>query len=197
MVACVVYNMPSSTVKVRVDAADKAMMQPWFEQDWQLFAPTPATSNAHLMVSIRAVAATGAIIELPAFDAQYPIEDLQKKTPFLPTKQPGATLAAQERFASYQRQLLVIQRIAGPQQQLLHDQLDKTFGPTLDGLDRLISYEAHQKYPGADIRQVQATFTTTPMTPFSARHVWPPPKETTKQSLQTNWFPYVSGVGSP
>lgn len=197
MVACAVYNLPSSTVKVRVDGADKAMMQPWFEQDWQLFAPSPATSNARLMISIRAVGAGGANLVLPAFDAQYPIEDLQKQTPFLPTKQPGATLAAQERFASYQKQLLVIQRIAGPQEQLLHAQLDKAFQPTLDGLDRLISYEAHRRYPGADIRQVQATFTSTPMTPFSARFVSPTPTEVTTQSLQSNWFPYVSGVGSP
>ena len=196
MIACVVYNLPSSTVKVRVDGADKTMMQPWFEQDWQLFAPTPATSNAHLVISMRAVATSGAVTEPASFDAQYPIEDLQKSTPFLPTKQPGVTLAAQERFASYQKQLVVIERSAGPDQQVLHAKLDQVYAPTLDALDRFISYEAHRKYPAADLRQVQATFTGTPMTPFSARFVSPPPAEATTTSLQTNWFPYVGGVGS-
>lgn len=197
MAACVIYNLPSSTVKVRIDTADKAVMQPWFEQDWQLFAPTPATSNAHLMISIRAVGPSGAMMELAPFDAQYPIEDLQKDSPFLPTKQPGATLAAQERFASYQKQLLVIEKYAGPQQQVLHTQLDRGFAATLDGLDRLISYEAHHRYPAADIWQVRATFTGTPMTPFSARYLTPPLPAKTTISLQTTWFPYISGVGAP
>jgi hypothetical protein len=195
MIACVIYNLPSSTMKVRVDDADKALMQPWFEQDWQLFAPTPASSNAHLVISIKA-SESGSKSELAPFDAQYPIEDMQKRSPELPTKQPGITLAAQERFASYQKQLLVIEKAGGPSARGLHAQLDKTFAPTLDALDRFISYEAHKQYPTAQISQVRATFTSTPMTPFSERNDAVPPVEKTKETLQTNWFPYVEGVGA-
>ncbi|MCA1217899.1 DUF5819 family protein [Streptomyces sp. 8L] len=195
--ACAVYNMPNSPVKVRIKPAATHVIRPWFEQDWQLFAPTPSTDNAHIYVTARIRKPGGGNATTRPFDIQGPIEDLPKNNRVLPTKQPGITLAFQETFATYRSQLQTIDSAAAasarPQ---LHAYLNRRFAADFDKLRRLISQQAAARFPGRDIVSVRAEFSQTPITPFSARGSGHFPVKA-KNLLDTQWMPYAQGVAQP
>ncbi|MHA3024294.1 DUF5819 family protein [Mycobacterium sp. BMJ-28] len=188
------YNFPDSTVKSRIDPVVNTVVQPWFEQDWHLFAPTPSTTNTHLMVTARIQLSNGSIGEPPAFDVQYPIEDLVKSSHVLPTKLPGVTLAAQQRMADYAMELAAISHAPAAEQPSQHADLDRRYQPMLDALGRFMSRCAQDRFGSAHILAVRGTFTSTPMTPFSARDAENPPTLPTKTIITTSWDPFVPDV---
>jgi len=190
------YNFPDSTVKSRVSPAVNAVVQPWLEQDWHLFAPTPGTSNTHLMVGARIRSNDGTIVETLPFDVQYPVEDLVKANHVLPTKLPGVTLAAQERMADYATELAAISRAPEATQAELHTELDKRYQPALDQIGRFMSRCAQDRFGTAQILAVQGTFTTTPITPFSARYANNPAPMPTKIVVTTSWDPFVADIAN-
>lgn len=190
----VLYNLPASTVTTRMRPTVDVVMHPWFEQDWQLFAPTPASSNTRLMVTARVARPDGSVVETPAFDVQYPIEDMPKNDHVLPTKRPGITLAAQERMSNYSRELAAIDKAPVAARAPLHRALDERYRSTLDEIDRFMSRCAQDRFPGAHIVAVRGAFTSTPMTPFSARNMHNPPPLPTTTIVTTSWDPFVADV---
>lgn len=188
------YNFPDSTVKSRIDPAVNTVVQPWFEQDWHLFAPTPSTSNTHLLVTARLLFQDSTVHDMAPFDVQYPLEDLTKTNHVLPTKLPGVTLAAQERMADYATELAGISHAPVAAQSGLHADLDDRYQPVLDALRRFRSRCAQDRFGSARIVAVRGTFTSTPMTPFSARDDVDPLPQPTKTILTTGWDPFVADV---
>jgi len=191
----VVFNLPESTVKSRVSPVINAVMEPWFDQDWHLFAPTPATSNSQLMVSAQLRSSDGSIVEMPAFDVQEPLEDLAKTNHFLPTNLPMITLAARQQMSQYARELADI--MGGPPagRDEMHAELDHRYQDTLDQLRRFMSRCAQDRFGAAHIVAVRGTFTETPVTPFSKRDETNPPSLPTKTIVTTSWAPFVADVG--
>ena len=190
----VLYNLPASTVTTRMRPTVDVVMHPWFEQDWQLFAPTPASSNTRLMVTARIERPDHSIVETPAFDVQQPIEDMPKSNHILPTKRPGITLAAQERMSNYSRELATIDKAPPAARAPMHRALDERYRSTLDEIDRFMSRCAQDRFPHARIVAVRGAFTSTPMTPFSARTMHNPPPLPTKTIVTTSWDPFVADV---
>lgn len=194
--ACVIYNMPNSPMKVRIGNLARVVMMPWFEQDWQLFAPTPSTANDHIMVTARLARPGGGVETTAPRDIEYPIEDLPLGDHVLPTKQPGITLAIQEIFGFYRNQLQAIDKAAAPSvRPRLRAALDRKHGSDFDRLARIMSYEVHRWYPDRRILQMRASLTQTPITPFSER--WAPdrPSSPATTLLTTDWLNYQPGVG--
>ena len=191
----VVYNLPESTVKSRVSPVISAVMEPWFDQDWHLFAPTPGTSNSHLMVSAQLRSPDGSIVEMPAFDVQEPLEDLAKNNHFLPTKLAGITLSAQQQMSQYAQELADIMGGPPAERDVMHAELDHRYQATLDQLRRLMSRCAQDRFGTARIVAVRGTFTETPITPFSKRYETNPPPLPTKTIVTTSWAPFVADVG--
>lgn len=50
---CLVYNAPASPASVRLAGPVDAMTNTYFTQDWELFAPTPATDNSLLFLQVQ------------------------------------------------------------------------------------------------------------------------------------------------
>lgn len=192
----VVYNMPESTVKTRIGPVVNAAAGPWFDQDWHLFAPTPGTSNTHLLVSAQIRASDGSIVEAPALDVQDPLDDLVKANRVLPTKLPSLTLRAQNSMTDYARELAGILRAPPERRPEMHAQLDQRYQVTLDQLRRFFSRCAQDRLgPAARIIAVRGIFTDTPLTPFSRRYEANPPPFPTKTIVTTSWAPFVADVG--
>lgn len=189
------YNIPDSTIKVRILPVVDKVVHPWFEQDWQLFAPTPSTSNSHIWVEVRYVESNGNSAELPEFEVQSAIEDLPAERPWLPTKQPGITLAAQERIASYEDQLRFIQGVPVANRTALHEGLDAKFHATFDALARFISKCVQDRYPNLRVKDFRIRFTDTGIVPFSERNSVRPVVPRERQDLETTWYPFTADIG--
>lgn len=194
-VACIVYNMPNSPVKVRTVSVARTVIHPWFDQDWQLFAPNPSTSNSRVWVSVQ-LRSAGRIVTTAPFDIQYPLENEPTHNHLMPTKAPGITLGMNETWQNYRVQLQAVNRLPAAVRGLAHKQLDGRFATDFDSLDRYLSYAAHRRFPGQRVVKVRAKFVRYPMTPFSQRDMKHPFPQKSQDQLQTDWMPYVPGVGA-
>lgn len=196
VVACTVYNMPDSPVKVRIVGAARTVIHPWFDQDWQLFAPTPSTSNSRVWVTAQVRSITGAVRTTTAFDVEYPIEDELTTNHVLPTKAPGITLAMNETWSNYRGQLQAVDQLPTSVRSIAHQQLDARFATDFDSLDRFLSFEAQRHFPGEQVIRIRAKFVNYPMTPFSQREMVHPFAQKPHEQLQTDWMPYAAGVAA-
>ncbi|GGF17965.1 DUF5819 family protein [Williamsia phyllosphaerae] len=192
VVCAVVVDMPSSPVQTRVAVPANKVIHPVFDQDWQLFAPTPATSNS--LIKVTAVTERGGTRTTQApFDIEAPLEKAAIANPVVPTKLAGLSLAANEEWNTYRTKLQAIKSTVAPQnRQAAIAELDHQYRFTYDSLDRAASYYAHARFPGTQIVKVRVTFYKQDMVPFSRRNDHP--VMPVKPLLQTSWLPYIADI---
>lgn len=78
----------------------------------------------------------------------------------------------------------------------LMNYVNKKFGADLGELDRFLSAEATDLYPGETVVSVRALFAQRPIVPYSERYMNPPPREPMQVLLQTQWMPFISHVAN-
>ncbi|WP_370083861.1 DUF5819 family protein [Streptacidiphilus sp. MAP12-16] len=193
--ACLVYNAPASPAKTRLATPVNAVINPYFGQDWMLFAPAPSTVNDILMMDVKLKAGNseGETTTIPV-DIEEPIDRMPRSNRVMPTKLPGVLLALQESFTNYANGLNDALKAPKAQQPALEDALSRRYAAEFVELQRFLSIRAGTMYPDAQIIAVRATFDKRPITPFSERDMHPAPKQPVQGVLQTAWMPYVSGV---
>ncbi|MEY9913448.1 hypothetical protein ABIA35_009721 [Catenulispora sp. MAP12-49] len=193
--ACLVYNAPPSPVKVRLGHQASSVLEPYFGQDWELFAPTPGTSNDRLYLEAELLPkGSVAVVTTQPVEVEYAIDRMPRSNRLLPSKLPGVLLAFQEAADQYTRTSNGIDKASKDMQPAMRKDLDAQFAPSFDEMQRFLSARAATLYPGAKIVAIRATFKRQDIVPFSQRYVAPTPHEPEKPELQTSWMPYVDGV---
>jgi len=191
--ACLVYNAPQSPASVRLIGPARQVLEPYFWQDWQLFGPTPGTSNDQVYLRAR-IQYGGGVVETAPVEVEKAIDEAPRGFRINPTKLPGIMLAFDQASSHYASAATRIKKLPAAQRKAAQAALDKRYKTDFEEMQRFFSARAHSLYPGARILAVQATFKTQPIIPFSERYESPRPKETIKGLLQTSWMPYVPGV---
>ncbi|WP_406124742.1 DUF5819 family protein [Streptomyces sp. NBC_00989] len=191
--ACLVYNAPQSPASVRLAATARKVLEPYFWQDWQLFGPTPGTSNNLVYLQAR-IQYRGKVVETAPVEVEEAIDRAPRGFRINPTKLPGIMLAFDQTSSHYASAATRIRKLPAAQQKSAQAELDKRYQADFREMQRFFSARAHSLYPGARILAVQATFKTRPMIPFSERYEHPRPAEQAKGLLRTSWMAYVPGV---
>lgn len=193
--ACLLYNAPPSPVKVRLGHRASTIVEPYFGQDWELFAPTPGTTNDLLYLQARLIPkGSTEVVTTQPVEVEGAIDRMPRGNRFLPTKLPGVMLAFQESADQYTRTSNDISKAPKDLQPAMRKDLDARFAPSFDEMQRFLSARAATLYPGARIIAIRATFERRDIVPFSERYVVPTPHEPEKPELQTSWMTYVDGV---
>jgi hypothetical protein len=192
---CVVYNAPASPAQIRLAKPVKSMMDPYFAQDWMLFAPNPSTTNKQLLLEAKLkTSGSGEKVTTP-IDIGTAIDRMPRDDRLFPTKRPGVILAFQQMFQNYSNMSKRIQAQAPKARQPhLQEELVRRYATAFDELRNFLSAEARVRYPGSTIVSVRATFTTQAIVPFSQRNEKPAPNEKKEMIVQTAWMPYASGI---
>lgn len=193
MAACLVYNAPQSPASVRLIGPARRVLEPYFWQDWQLFGPTPGTSNDLVYLQAR-IQYGGETVETAPVEVEEAIDRAPRGFRINPTKLPGIMLAFDQTSSHYASAATRIKKLPAAQRKAAQAALDKQYKADFEEMQRFFSARAHSLYPGARILAVQATFKTRPIVSFSERYESPHPKEKLKGLLQTSWMPYVPGV---
>ena len=192
--ACFVYNAPPSPARNRMAPTANAVLQSYFWQDWQLFAPTPGDEISLISLRTRLRLPSGQLVETAGVEIEDAIDRLPRQFPLNPTKMPGILLALDESAENYDRQAAGIEHLPEPQRTSARNSLDRSFAVIFAEMGRFFSARATTLYPGKDIVAVQATFERQPIVPFSRRYADPQPVEPVKPFLQTSWLAYTPGV---
>jgi hypothetical protein len=185
--SCVLTEMPTSPVQVRAARWVHPVIHPVFDQDWQLFAPNPASYNNRMLVTAVTYDGTSYTQQAP-FDVEIPLEVMPRGDHFLPTKLPGISLAANEEWSTYRVRLETIDKLPKPEQAPATAQLNKDFAVQFDMLSRVASYFAERRFPGLRVSKERVTFTRTDIVPFSERFT--ATVEPEQQQLTTSWLPF-------
>jgi hypothetical protein len=189
VVCCVVAEMPASPVQVRTAELANHVIHPVFDQDWQLFAPNPASYNNRILVT--AVTWDGqSYTQQAPFDIEGPLEAMPRRNHFLPTKIAGISLAANEEWSTYGLRLATIDKLPKQERAPATADLNKGFAVQFDMLSRVASYFAQRRFPGVHVVKERVTFTQTDMLPFSERDTTTVEPE--RQQLNTSWLPFHS-----
>ncbi len=191
--ACLVYNAPQSPASVRLAGTARKVLEPYFWQDWQLFGPTPGTSNNLVYLQAR-IQYQGKVVETAPVEVEDAIDKAPRDFRINPTKLPGIMLAFDQTSSHYANAATRIKKLPAVQRKTAQAELDKRYKADFGEMQRFFSARAHSLYPGARILAVQATFKTRPMIPFSERYEHPRPVEKVKGLLRTSWMAYVPGV---
>ncbi|WP_208900697.1 DUF5819 family protein [Streptomyces incarnatus] len=197
-VACLLYNAPASPVQARLARPVNDVMAPYFSQDWELFAPTPGTSNdlLYLEVTMRR-AGSGTTVQTKPLEIEGAIDRTPRDRRWNPTKLPGVVLAFQENAADYARQFSQIdENYPADERAAQKKALLKRYTPTFQELQRFLSVRAASLYPDAKIIAVRGTFKQQPIVPFSQRYERPAPRQPVTGILKTAWMAYVPGVAN-
>jgi hypothetical protein len=191
---CLVYNAPASPAQIRMAKPVKAIMDPYFAQNWMLFAPNPASANKQLLLEAKLMTSSGEKTTAP-IDIGTAIDRMPRNNRLFPTKRPGIILAFQQIFQNYSNLSKRI-KVQAPKarQPRLQEELVHRYSTAFDELQHFLSAEARVRYPGSTIVSVRATFRMQPIVPFSQRNEKPAPKEPTELIAQTAWMPYVQEV---
>ncbi|MHA6762472.1 DUF5819 family protein [Streptacidiphilus sp. PAMC 29251] len=195
---CLVYNAPSSPARVRLAGSTTQLMNPYFGQDWMLFAPTPATVNDLILMDVKLKpAGSTQVVTTAQTDIEAAIDAMPRGNRLFPSKLPGVMLAFNETFSNLANQMNQVSKSAPKDKQAAAIvALDKKWAGEFTELQRFLSVRAASMYPGATIISVRGTFETQAILPFSSRYQNPAPKEPVKGVIQTDWMPYTAGVAN-
>lgn len=194
--ASIVVNVPASPARNRLFPLATTVLGQYFVQDWHLFGPTPGTTAQMLFVEAKVRSPDGAVHIAPSVDVEYQIDRMPRADRIMPSKIPGVVLAFQEGFADYGNILSKLQRAPKNVRGRLMNYVNKKFGADLGELDRFLSAEATDLYPGETVVSVRALFAQRPIVPYSERYMNPPPREPMQVLLQTQWMPFISHVAN-
>ncbi|MFC9633324.1 DUF5819 family protein [Streptomyces mirabilis] len=191
---CLVYNAPASPLKDRVKEPATAVMEPYFWQDWQLFGPTPGSSDDLIYLRARMRLSSGRTVESSPVEIEQAIDRAPQDFPVNPTKLPGVLLAFDAAANHYASIATKFDKLPAADRKDARTRLDRQFASDFEEMRRFFSVQAKALYPDAQIIAVQATFKNRPIVPFSARYTVPNPKEHEQGLLATSWMTYVPGV---
>jgi hypothetical protein len=196
VLCCLIYNAPASPATIRLAPIIDRVMNPYFEQAWTLFAPTPPSENEQLLVQAVIKGPNGADALTAEMDTAQPAYDLARSERLWPSKLPGVVLAFQEEFAIYSDSYVQIEGKlkAGARRANALRQLRQGYRLPFAELDRYLSAEATSYFPGRDILFVRGYLVEVPVVPFSERYQRPPPRQPHKVTLDTGWMTFISGV---
>ncbi len=192
---CLVYNAPGSPAKDRIKGPVTAFMEPYFWQDWQLFGPTPGSSDDLIYLRTRMkFPGSGQVVESSPVEIEQAIDRSPHDFPVNPTKLPGVLLAFDAAANRYAGIAIKFKKLPAARRDAARKILDKQFAPDFEEMRRFFSAQAKTLYPNAQIISVQATFKNRPIIPFSERYEVPRPKVHQQGILATSWMDYVPGV---
>jgi hypothetical protein len=192
---CLVYNAPDSPAKDRIKGPATAFMEPYFWQDWQLFGPTPGSSNDLIYLRARMrLPGSGQTVVTSPVEIEQAIDRSPRDFRVNPTKLPGVLLAFDAAANRYAGVANKFEKLPAAEREAARKRLDDEFKPDFEEMRRFFSVQAKTLYPNAQIIAVQATFKNRPIVPFSARYAAPRPKEREQGVLATSWLTYEPGV---
>lgn len=208
--AVVVDDLPPSPARQALLPAADRVVNPWFAQQWTLFAPTPPLSNARFYLMVR-YRAGSSLPRPPAVDLSAVFQRMAEARRWAPPRLYRVTmdLAVEiDRTVLYANRRTPAGAVAGAQ-----SEADVYFAPSSLGaappltptqarllglsvaveLQRLLSASASQLMPHPRrLAAVRAVETATPIPPFTARQR----HERPIALFDTGWMPYVPTVAS-
>jgi hypothetical protein len=192
-VACLLYNAPKSPATIRIAGFTNAVIGSYFEQDWQLFGPTPQSSNNLIYLQVR-IRAGDKEIETSPVEVESAIDQAPRAFPLNPTKLAAVTLAFNEDMHNYANSDEQVRRLPARLRAQARYQLNVSNRWFFAELQRFFSARASSLYPGSDILALRVSFASQPMVPFSDRYEQPPPGQQPARLATTSWLAYIPGV---
>jgi hypothetical protein len=192
-IACLIYNAPNSPATVRTTSFAHDVIGPYFQQDWQLFGPTPPSSNNLISMQTR-ILVGGKEIETSPVEIESAIDQAPHNFPLNPTKLANITLALNEQMQTYINETDQIRKLPSSLRSKAERQLNVANKWFFAELQRFLSAYAGTLYQGKHIVDLRATFESQPIVPFSDRYEQPQPTEKPTNLATTSWLAYVPGV---
>ncbi|MGN6330543.1 MAG: DUF5819 family protein [Motilibacteraceae bacterium] len=174
VVACLVYNAPPSAAQSRLQPRAASVLEPYFWQDWQLFAPTPGSADDEVYLKTRLRHPDGAIVETGEVEVETAVDRTPRRFPLNPTKLPGIFLSLDGSAHRYAAAMQKIDELPADARAQAQHQLDVSFKNTFLQLQRFMSARAAALYPGREVLAVRVTFGERSIVPYSQRYVSPP-----------------------
>lgn len=193
-VACLVYNAPPSAAQNRLKDSVAHVLEPYFWQDWQLFAPSPGASVPEVLLQTRLRRSDGHVVETTPVEVEDAVDRTPRRFRLNPTKLPGIFLSLNGTASRYEQAEGQIAKLPKAQRAQAQRALDLAFTNNFTELQRFMSVRAQALYPREQVLAVRVTFGDRAIVPFSQRYVSPPPPQKFQEALQTSWMAYVPGV---
>ena len=192
-IVCLLYNAPNSPATVRTTGFAHDVLDPYFQQDWQLFGPTPPSSNSLIYMQTRLLVG-GKEIETSPVEVESAVDQTPRNFRLNPTKLANSILALDEQMQSYINESDQIRNLPSSLRSTAEHQLNVANKWFFAELQRFLSAYAGALYPGKNIVDLRATFASQPIVPFSDRYQHPQPTEKPTNLATTSWLGYVPGV---
>lgn len=193
--ATLVYVAPPSVAQRPLRPWAAGVLEPLLWQNWQLFAPDPATAVSEVYLQVRLARPDGSAEETAPVEIERAVDRAPRHQRLDPGRLPAALLALDRAAYRYQRARAAVDDLPPRQRAAALHRLDESFAGTFSVLQRLMSQRADALYPGRRILALRVDFGDRPVVPFDRRDDPSPPDRPFRRSWRTPWLPYVPGVG--
>jgi hypothetical protein len=199
------YLTPLNPMKLRYDTANQAYMQPFFSQNWQLFAPNPANDTRILMVACRVQNETGETTTMTWSDISTPLRAMYNENRFSPADRLDRLQVGTMRSVFRHDPLLdkLKESEAAENSELgemvkrLEEQRERDRERSITILNRIGAAHCDRMYGEGNTSEVRVRMAINTFPRFSQRHL---PDEAGKLEYYTfDWAPYervASMIGS-
>ena len=190
------YLTPLNPVKLNVQHANLAYMQPLFIQNWQLFAPNPVHDTRVLMVSCRVRNTDSTITATEWSDISTPLREASYENRLVPTDRLERLQTGTTRVIFGQDEVLVElqerRSEADDEFNKIIDELaqedEENRQATIEVLNRIGSAQCDRLYGEYRTEEVRIRVAVLEFPRFSQRHL--PNEEGELSYLSFDWAPY-------
>ncbi|MGN6330859.1 MAG: DUF5819 family protein [Motilibacteraceae bacterium] len=194
-----VYVAPPSVAQRPLRPLAARVLEPLFWQNWQLFAPDPATAVSEVYLQVRLARPDGSTVETAPVEIEGAIDRAPRQQRLDPGRLPAVLLALDRAAYRYQRARSAVEDLPQQQRAAALRRLDESSADTFSVVQRLMSERADLLYPGRHVLAVRVDFGDRPIVPFDQRAQASVPDQRPdrrfRRSWATPWLPYVPGVG--
>lgn len=204
----IVVDLPPSPARNALVATADHVVNPWFAQQWTLFAPNPPTSNAHLYLLVEYKRGSGRPDPAPV-DLTQLYHDIAGSRLWAPPRlnrvtmdlaveiarialyAPGAKASSAQTAAEAEADIYFSPSVLGTISPLTPKDAELLAVEVILELQRLLSASAHDVIPDpSQIQYVRGMETGQAIAPFTSPHE----QEQTATLFDTGWIPYLSSV---
>lgn len=192
----IVYLTPLNPVKLRLDPVVHDYMNPFFHQNWQLFAPNPADDTRILMVSCRVKQDNGQITTTDWSDISEPLRSMHHQNRFSPGNrldrlQTGASRVMFRTDPVYEK---LKENQSDQDSQLselvkrMEEQREKERDTAINVLNRVASAHCDRLHGAGNTTEVRLRLAMLTFPRFSQRNL--PDEEGLLEYYMFDWAPY-------
>lgn len=193
--ATLVYVAPPSVAQRPLRPLAARVLEPLFWQNWQLFAPDPATAVSEVYLQVRLARPDGSTVETAPVEIEGAVDRGPRHRRLDPGRLPAVLLALDRAAYRYQQARAAVDDLPQQQRAAALRRLDRSFAGTFSEVQRLMSQRADLLYPGRHVLAVRVDFGDRPIVPFDQRADASAPDQRFRRSWATPWLPYAPGVG--